>query len=73
MNDRWICIKDRLPDEGERVLIYAPKTQNQYYVAMFYTLHGEIKFNLKIYGMSYCWYAEDVTYWQPIPEPPVNY
>ena len=68
--DGWISVKDRLPDEGEMVLIYAPRTQNQYYVAMFYTLRDEIKFAMNIYGMSYCWYAEDVTHWQPLPQPP---
>ena len=67
---KWISVKDKLPDEGERVLIYAPRTQNQYYVAMFYTLRGEIKFTMNIYGISYCWYAEDVTYWMPLPKPP---
>ena len=67
---KWISVKDKLPNEGERVLIYAPKTQNKYYVATFYILRDEIKFAMNIYGMSYCWYAEDVTYWQPLPEPP---
>ena len=66
----WISVKDKLPDEGERVLIYAPRTQNQYYVAMFYTLHDEIKFAMNVYGTSYCWYAEDVTHWQPLLELP---
>lgn len=68
--DRWISVKDKLPNEGERVLIYAPKTQNQYYVAMFYTLRDEIKFTMNIYGTSYCWYANDVTHWQPLSESP---
>ena len=67
---KWISVKERLPDEGETVLIYAPRTQNQYYVAMFYMLHDEIKFATNIYGMDYCWYSEDVTYWQPLPKPP---
>jgi hypothetical protein len=68
--NRWISVKDRLPNDGERVLIYVPKTQNKYYVAAFYTLRDEIKFAMNIYGMSYCWYAEDVAYWQPLPELP---
>jgi hypothetical protein len=67
---QWISVKDRLPNDGERVLIYVPKTQNKYYVATFYTLRDEIKFAMNIYGMSYCWYANDVTHWQPLPEPP---
>lgn len=68
--NRWISVKDRLPNEGETVLIYAPRTQNQYYIAMFYTLRDEIKFAMNIYGVSYCWYAEDVTHWQPLPQSP---
>lgn len=68
--NRWISVKDRLPEECETVLIYAPRTQNRYYIAMFYMLNDEIKFATKIYGKSYCWYADDVTHWQPLPEPP---
>lgn len=53
----WISVKDRLPEIGERVLIYSRQTLE----AIRY--EGK-KFNR--FGVS----VDDATHWMPLPAPP---
>ena len=63
----WISVKDRLPDEGEYVLIYCPEFLEDIRKA-FYT-EGDFyieKEDLIVEPVpnGYC------THWQPLPKPP---
>ena len=65
--NQWISVKDRLPEIGQKVLVYYPKWDgNEIQVAhlmrkrtMFYVDGINIR-------------AENITHWQPLPKPPVN-
>lgn len=64
--DRWISVKDRLPEIGKSVLIYYPywdgdeiQVARLEYDEMTFDVCGE--FNIMV---------EAVTHWKPLPEPP---
>ena len=59
--NEWISVKDRLPEEWNRVLVYIP--------------HIDVMTFAKLRGGS--WYAtwdsmklDHVSHWMPLPEPP---
>lgn len=71
--DRWISVKDRLPEENILVLCYARSTTgegNNYFLGAL--AHGEFWF-LKVNDIGHVscpvlhW---EVTHWQPLPESP---
>ena len=71
--DRWISVKDRLPEENILVLCYARSTTgegNDYFLGAL--AHGEFWF-LKVNDIGHVscpvlhW---EVTHWQPLPESP---
>lgn len=71
--DRWISVKDRLPEENILVLCYARSTTgegNNYFLGAL--AHGEFWF-LKVNDIGHVscpvlhW---KVTHWQPLPESP---
>ena len=64
--DRWISVKDRLPESGKSVLIYYPywdgdeiQVAKLEYDEMMFDVCGE--FNIRVGA---------VTHWMPLPEPP---
>lgn len=61
----WILVENRLPNVGEWVLICSP-VKNQYLIeiAMFDCFEGFINPSMKIGSF------ENVSHWQPLPEPP---
>lgn len=54
---KWISVKDRLPEEKTRVLVFVP--------------HSSIKIDTdRIVGRIWVrWYGH-ITHWMPLPEPP---
>ena len=63
----WISVKDRVPEEGEYVLILEPIDKE--------ILEYQERFNVAHWldGMGWIdWCADDVspTHWMPLPEPP---
>lgn len=56
--DNWISIKDRLPEEGTRVIAFS---LGQYTNITWYKfgIFGDSRGSIR-----------DVTHWQPLPEPP---
>lgn len=54
---RWISVKDRLPEEKTRVLVFVP--------------HSSIKIDTdRIVGRIWVRWNGHITYWMPLPEPP---
>lgn len=60
----WISVRDRLPDEGENVLCYYVDDRWGWGMRVDHRVKGSIHF---FHGISY---AQDVTYWMPLPKPP---
>lgn len=65
--NQWISVKDRLPEIGQKVLVYYPKWDgNEIQVAhlmrkrTFFYVDG---INIRI---------ENITHWQPLSKPPEN-
>jgi hypothetical protein len=61
---KWISCKDKMPDDGVNVLIYAGNRMISlaWYdkdMGYFYICDSDYKYN-----------SLDVTHWQPLPEPP---
>lgn len=67
---KWISVKDRLPEHGQKVLLY---NKNEFNGKL------EIRFGSKHIGHNE-WYSSDayedeiftITHWMPLPEPPAN-
>jgi hypothetical protein len=59
---KWISVNDQLPDHENEVLLY---DKSKYFprVTTGFFEHGQ----WRLFGTSY---AENVTHWMPLPEPP---
>lgn len=63
----WISVNDRLPEEGEEVLVVLKSDRVFYYIAEL-TINAPYPF----------WWSQDrglftldeITHWMPLPEPP---
>ena len=57
---KWISVEERLPDEGERVIIWHPDrtvSTSTFHFGRWWDRHG--------YHIGF-----RVVYWMPLPEPP---
>lgn len=55
--NEWISVKDRLPEEKTRVLVFVP--------------HSSIKIDTdRIVGRIWVRWRGHITHWMPLPEPP---
>lgn len=63
----WISVKDRLPEEGENVLIYT-KT-NIMFFGMYTKRYGFSEREGFICGDGFMWLST-ASHWMPTPEPP---
>lgn len=61
-NSDWISVKDRLPEEGQEVLVSTKSKNGQRNVDKGYILPGKNRFVHR--GTA------EVTHWMPLPEPP---
>jgi len=59
----WIEVKDRLPEEDQRVIYWFEHT-GVHYGKFTMTEHGAC-----FYGPG-GWLTDDVTHWMPLPDPP---
>jgi len=70
LSNGWISVKDRLPEESKKVLVYC---KNGYMMSVFFS-HKWKAFNHfdsqgdPTEGENHCFL--DVTHWMPLPEPP---
>jgi hypothetical protein len=71
-NNKWISVKDRLPEDGENVLVYNDDNSEDFIPYFTGYFHGGMWYS------SYALYEEEnflevpsiVTHWMPLPEPP---
>lgn len=72
--DKWISVKDHLPDEGQTVIIYHVHLGPNYNFFIYYPpgTMGNIKPFFRYKGsMGFLTIEEDnITHWMPLPEPP---
>jgi hypothetical protein len=59
----WISVKDRLPENGQRVLCYNKYMYVKDYDCVFYD--GDFNWTGSRIGQ-----IEGVTHWMPLPKPP---
>lgn len=58
--NNWISVKDRLPKNDNRVLVYMHENRLSY---------TKIDTDRLVHGEWVRW-SDTVTHWQPLPEPP---
>lgn len=61
---KWISVEDRLPEDGEKVLVYAV------YEEISLTCYDEVMHRFNVVDSDMFWKELNVTHWQPLPEPP---
>ena len=58
----WISVKDRLPENGKKVLVYCKENKNDYEIGAYSdTYRG-------FFVRQTCY--ENITHWMPLPQPP---
>lgn len=62
---KWISVKDRLPEEGDTVLVFNTSGGEDCLVTIAIKWPNEEWFLTEIETTS-----EEVTHWMPLPEPP---
>lgn len=67
----WISVKDRLPEDYEKVIAYCNKT-NKYFVgfARKSSYSGDTYWLLVGASGAVYYVKSKVTHWMPLPEPP---
>ena len=60
--DRWISVKERMPEPRVAVMVYCPEHKNQY-CAFYENKHWWV---FGAYGTVW----EEVTHWKPLPKAP---
>lgn len=71
--NRWISVKDRLPNIDERVFVYIPKPDNHYNREIAYISEGNDDcpyWVLKDKSQFYSTRFHYISHWMPLPEPP---
>jgi hypothetical protein len=69
----WISVKDKLPEFGQEVIVFCPKSRHIVTaLARFCRYEGDVKFYWdNYYPMDGFTHVQDaVTHWQKLPEPP---
>lgn len=66
--NRWIPCSERLPEDGQRVLIWSKS--KRFFDVIFRANALMPSFDAKIFGKVYTWYCEDIIKWMPLPEAP---
>jgi hypothetical protein len=63
--NQWISVKDRLPDENQKCLVYRDINADLKITTGIW--HSDMK---EFYGLRHGTRLEDTIAWQPLPEPP---
>lgn len=68
----WVSVKDRLPEEGERVLATDGDFVGEAYLMDYHPVPGVFgRYWYRSYGANWSLVSDKpVTHWMPLPEPP---
>jgi hypothetical protein len=64
---KWISVKDRLPNDGDEVLIH---NGNYHWIGCFELENNGFMCGEDHQGYERFYSIEEATHWQPLPEPP---
>lgn len=64
--DKWISVKDKLPENCESVIFYAPGTSKDGSMDIGEGFYGDDKW----FSVREEYEIASVTFWQPMPKPP---
>ena len=64
--NEWISVEDRLPEEGQIVLVH----QKDGFIYCAENFAGNVLMSPGWFIDNYSWDAKEVTHWMPLPEPP---
>ena len=67
---QWISVKDRLPEEGQEVLVFGSLLNAPKLLGVRYKVLGDQDWKYTWQGDGYIFKQDYVTYWMPLPEPP---
>jgi hypothetical protein len=67
----WISVKDRLPESGERVIVFVPDYKEVCCDYVYARKYADIKGNdfFRPFNSGYSC-IRTATHWMPLPEPP---
>lgn len=66
----WIDVNERLPNAGEKVIVYFGRINNQLIARTCLDKQDKILFTVFYMDSATTNHAEDITHWQPLPAPP---
>lgn len=67
---QWVRVGERLPEFGEKVLVYFGEIDNQLMAATRFDEKGKLVFSVFYTDRFTTEHAEIITHWQPLPTPP---
>lgn len=72
--DGWVRVEDGLPEMGQEVIVYCPKSSKKVTaLCRFNRYEEDVKFYWdNFYGGSFTHIQEAVTHWMKLPPPPKN-
>ena len=62
---KWISVKDRLPEPDTKVLVYGRNEYGVYCITCLYSAHRKWLYHNRTTADG-----ETITHWMPLPEPP---
>lgn len=62
----WIPCSEKMPEDGQRVLICS--SMKKMFVAAYNA--SAHMFTQRVHSTVHAWYANEITHWMPLPEPP---
>jgi len=69
MKDKWISVEDEMPKPMEYILVCFKDSSNIDMGYIYDYRNGELSWSSNNYNAP-GW--EDITHWQPLPEPPLD-
>lgn len=69
-SEGWISVNDRMPRDGERVMVYVEEQNNLPPYHLTAMISENEKYTLRFHELYYYQEIEGITHWRPLPSPP---